>query len=302
MSKKEEHLAKMASGTVTDALASVLGEDSAMIAWRRRVDRIKVDGISLAEHHARFKRPDDVIFHKQTHEAIMGADIIAGLGLDNDIVNITSQDRPDLILHFGDGGAVYADFTRACVELDEANNEGIRAVNRRLKVELLANPPVSHDGKLATPHITLQVRAASRIEPDRLYDEVLDWIRASREQFTQPGALLSDLGAALDWFNSAFQGHENVLVQLLESRDLDSLIVAVQDRITDKIGRYPERPLWLLISISESWANMTIGSAYVDFLKAAREGSLTFDFGDFDKIAVGVTGSSVFLKRSDGDQ
>lgn len=73
----------------------------------------------------------------------MGADILAGLGLDDDLVNITSRDDPDLILHFRDGSDVYADFTRACVDLDEANDDAIRAVNRRLKIELSANPPVN---------------------------------------------------------------------------------------------------------------------------------------------------------------
>ncbi len=72
------HLAKIASGEVTSALASMMGEDIRLIAWDRSVGRIKVNGVPLAEQHARFKRPDDVIFHKQTHEAKMGADIIAG--------------------------------------------------------------------------------------------------------------------------------------------------------------------------------------------------------------------------------
>lgn len=108
--------------------------------------------------------------------------------------------------------------------------------------------------------------------------------------------MLSGLGASLDWFSHAFQGYENVVVQLLESRDLPSLLETVQKRIADKTGRYPQRPLWLLISISESWANRTIGGAYVDFLKAARDGTLMFDLGDFERVAVGVTGNSVFLR------
>jgi hypothetical protein len=302
MSDRREHRAQIPSGEVTDALASVMGEESPLIAWNRRVGRIKVNGVPLAEQHARFKRPDDVIFHKQTHEALMGADIIAGLGLDDEVVDITSQDNPDLILHFRDGSDVYADFTRACVDLDEENNEAIRDVNRRLRIELVANPPGDLAGEPVSPHITLRVRPTGRLDRDRLFEEVLGWIRTSNNQTATPGPLLTGLGAQFSWFDSKFQGHETVVVSMAESRDLPSLIAAVQKRISDKVGRYPQRPLWLLISISESWANRTIGGSYVEFIKAARDGSLTFDLGDFDRVAVGVTGSAVFLKhRRDGD-
>lgn len=283
---------------MTDALASVMGEESPLIAWNRRVGRIKVNGVPLAEQHARFKRPDDAIFHKQTHEALMGADMIAGLGLDHEVLDITSQDNPDLILHFRDGSTVYADFTRACVELDEANDETIRSVNRRLRIELAANPPANPDGDPASPHITLRVRPTDRVEQVRLFDEVLTWIRASTRGFAPPAPLLTDLGAEFAWFDSPFQGHETVVVSMSESRDLPSLIDAVKNRISDKTGRYLQRPLWLLISISESWANRTFGGAYVDFIKAVRDGSLTFDLGDFDRVGVGVTGNSVWLKPS----
>ncbi len=271
-------------------------EVSPFIAWNRRVGRIKVNGVALADQHARFKRPDDAIFHKQTHEALMGADIVAGLGLDDEVVAITSQDNPDLILHFRDDSKVYADFTRACVDLDEENGEAIRDVNRRLRVELAANPPVDHDGNMVSPHITLRIRPAERVNGDDLFDEVLNWIRRSSQEFAVAGPLLTELGAQFSWFDSKFQGHETVVVSMADSRDLPSLIEAVKKRISDKTGRYPQRPLWLLISISESWANRTIGGAYVDFIKAARDGSQTFDLGDFDRVAVGVTGNSVWLK------
>jgi hypothetical protein len=296
MRDKREHRAQIRSGEVTDALASVMGEESPLIAWNRRVGRIKVNWVPLAEQRARFKRPDDAIFHKQTHEALMGADIIAGLGIDDEVVNITSQDNPDLILHFRDDSKVYADFTRACVDLDEANNESIRAVNRRLRIELTANPPANLDGDPVSPHIALRVRPTDRLDRDRLFDEVLTWIRASTDEIGTPGPLLTDLGAEFSWFDSKFQGRETVVVSMAESRDLPSLIEAVKKRISDKTGRYPQRPLWLLIAISESWANRTSGGAYVDFIKAARDGSLTFDLGDFDRVAVGVTGNSVWLK------
>jgi hypothetical protein len=280
-----------------------MGEESPFIAWNRRVGRIKVNGVPLAEQHARFKRPDDAIFHKQTHEALMGADIIAGLGLDDEVVGITSRDNPDLMLHFRDGSAVYADFTRACVELDEANDEAVRTVNRRLRIELSANRPAGSNGEPASPHITLRVRSSNRLDRNRLYEEALTWIRTPANQIAAPGPLLASLGATFWWHDSAFRGDENVIVQLVESRDIDSLIEAVRKRIADKTGRYPQRPLWLLISISESWANRIFGGAYADFIKATRDGSLTFDLGDFDRVAVGVTGSAVFLKhRRDGDR
>jgi len=85
---------------------------------------------------------------------------------------------------------------------------------------------------------------------------------------------------------------------MAESRDLASLTEIVQKRIAEKTGLYTQRPVWLLIAISESWANRTIGGAYVEFLQGARDGSLTFDLGDFDRVAVGVTGNSVWLKSS----
>jgi hypothetical protein len=296
MGRQSEHRAQNPSGEATDALASVLGEESRLIAWNRRVQRIKVNGVPLAEHHARFKRPDDVVYHKQTHEAIMGADIVAGLGLDDDVVDITSQDRPDLVLHFRDGSKVYADFTRACDDFDEQNNEAIREVNRRLRVDLLRTPPVDPKGRLSSPHIALHRRPTEPVNANRLFDEALDWIRRSSQGFAVAGRLLTELGAEFSWLGSRFRGSESVIVSMAETRDLASLTETVQKRITNKVGLYPQRPLWLLIAISESWANPTVGGAYVEFLEGAREGSLRFDLGDFDRVAVGVTGSSVWLK------
>jgi hypothetical protein len=310
MSKTTEHRADIPSGAVTDVLASMLAETSFLIAWNRRVGRNKVDGVPLAEHHPRFKRPDDVIYHKQTHEAIMGADIITSRGLDDEIVDITSgfdttsgrdrfERKPDLVLHHRDGTGVYVEFTRACVDLDERNNETIRAVNRRLRTELSTNQPVDHDGNPVSPHITLRARPDEPLDEERLFQEALSWIRTPTDEFAVPGPLLASLGTTFWSHDSPFRGDENVVVQFFESRDLHSLTETVRERITKKTGRgYPQRPLWLFISISESWANRTIGGAYVEFLEGARDGSLTFDLGDFDRVAVGVTGRSVWLKSS----
>jgi hypothetical protein len=55
------------------------------------------------------RRPDDAISHEETHEPLVAANILVGLGLDSDILTIPARDRPDLILHFHDGADVYAD-------------------------------------------------------------------------------------------------------------------------------------------------------------------------------------------------
>jgi len=295
---------------VTDALASVVGEESPLITWDRRVGRNKVDGVPLAEHHPRFKRPDDIIYHTQTQESMMGADIITSLGLDVDIVNITSgfdttcrdnrsKRKPDLVLHHRDGSKIYAEFTRACVNLDEKNNETIRAVNRRLRTELSKNQPLDQDGKPVSPHITLRVRPDDPLDEERLFQEALSWICAPTDDFAVPGPLLASLGTTFWWHDSPFRGDENVVVQFVKSRGLHSLTATVRERITKKSGQgYPQRPLWLFISISDSWANRTIGGAHVEFMEGARDGSLTFDLGCFERVAVGLTGKSVWLKPS----
>jgi hypothetical protein len=87
-------------------------------------------------------------------------------------------------------------------------------------------------------------------------------------------------------------------VQFVESGDLNSPIEIVRKRIADKIGRYPAAAV-----VAAHFHQRMVGEPGLRrrlwrFHQGGSRRSLTFDLGDFDRVAVGVVGNAVWLQSN----
>lgn len=154
-----------------------------------------------------------------------------------------------------------------------------------------------------SPHFDLRRRPSVVPEAEPLANELATFIISHepgmcvRTAIESTYPLLHSLDATVWCSGRPYHAGGNFVRWHLPGFDVATLTKCVDERIADKRGkRYTLRPLWLFISISDSWStNSGTEAPYREFLDLVDAGHLSFDTTGFDKVMVGVRGRSVVL-------
>jgi hypothetical protein len=290
------------SGTITNVFAGLMGEDSPFVTHNRKLDDMRVDGVRIGDRRAALLRAGEPRVTEAHQSSVMAADILMSLGFDSgsaEIVRRAADKPPDLELLFrvGPVRTVYAEFSRVCYRVDES----MQSLTWELDSALAE--VAKHDAALAavlatrSVHITFGSRPVTRPTMRQLLDEIKRFIVSydaqTRELAPYPAfdgtyPALQSVSATYWWSSSGWIGGSIVMYNAADL-GLAALIAAIKARIAAKAGKkYQQRPLWLLLSVSETWRK-SVGELFAGM----RDGSLVFHAPDFDRLVTGVTGEAV---------
>ncbi len=306
MTRKPRHFAAVENGKISDALASVIGEESPLIVRERKIDSVIIDGKPLSEQRARLKRPDRPTLHTEYHEVVMVADMLLSLAYEpSDISNIRKRESPDVEIQFAHEGTVFGEFTRACDGRDEALVRMVVEVDHELRGLFREEGGTRESLSTFCPHVTFYVRPESVPTKSNVVAEIERWLSdhtcsyamgCTKTNFGEQFPVLQALGATHTCSNTPYVYGGTLVFTNFPSLSLRSLVDAIRARIAEKRAKhYPQRPLWLFISISSSWEDRPLGGAYQDFFRDVRQGTIRFETLGFDRVLVGVTGHVVDL-------
>jgi hypothetical protein len=292
--------------TITGLFASILGDDSPLVSWNRQVEDIRVDGVRLGDTRAALRRSGQPRVTEAYHSVHMAADALVSLGYDGataEIVRRPEAQPPDLEFVLGPARrSVYVEFSRICHGPDEQIGSLTHEVDARLKWLGGEDQAFGKVVKARSLHVTFRLRPASLPSVDDLVGEIRAFALAHdpsaptfapHEEFgpTYPG--LRSFGATYWWSSSGWIGG-NFVQYDVPALCLPTLIAAIQDRIDKKDAKaYPQRPLWLLLPVSESWRE-SVGA----FFDGIQDGSIVLNPKRFDAVVVAVTGRAVAMPPS----
>lgn len=302
------HFAEETHGTITSLFERYLGTTSRLAQWEHRIGLMPLNGRPINEHRARLRKPGRPTVHKQYHEGEVAAALLLSLGYTHeDVRDIEMSDKPDLKIRFRDLD-VHAEVTRVCHDEDEQLDNAIIEANYTLKKMAISNADFAAELKTFLPSIKICSRSGYPIPEQILVSEIKEWISKHAlidhrsgcrvTDFDDKWPTLASLGAKYSCTNSAYPQGRNFIHRCLPSLDLQSLIRRIENCIEDKRSKkYPQRPLWLLMSISESWSNRLPGDgdAITEFFETMKHSPIKVNTSDFDKVIIGVNGYAITL-------
>jgi hypothetical protein len=280
-----------------------MGEDSPFVSWNRKVEDIRVDGARIGDTRAALRRRGQPQVTGAYHSVIMAADTLVSLGYNArtaEIVRRAEREPPDLELVLGgERRTVYAEFSRICHWPDERIGTLTNEVDARLKQLGESDGAFANAIKARSVHITFRLRPPSLPATDDLVDEIRRFSLAHDPgartfapyvEFEPTYQALRSFGATYWWSRTGWKGGNFVQYDVADL-GLPSLHAAIQERIDAKDAKaYPQRPLWLLLPVSESWRK-SVGP----FFDGLKDGSIVFDTKHFDAVIVAVTGYAVTI-------
>jgi hypothetical protein len=226
--------------------------------YEARLLAIPFGGSTLGDVQARLRKPDSSYYEKSYLEALATARTLVKLGLDGDVADITTRDRPDVVVHHQSGQLTYVEHTIAgdpdVVSFPRHMEEASLALRE------LARTSVSLDMPLRAGYF--QVRLADpgtsrRARPAELAQAVLDLLpswQGGAQALHSTRAPLATYNAQVFYkpggpANSAFFQRQGGFVGPPDSAR--HVIRSIRKKRNDA-GTFDStlRPLWLIVTPS----------------------------------------------------
>jgi hypothetical protein len=300
---RADHRAVERNDTITDVFASLMGEDSRFVSWNRKVEDIRVDGVRLGDLRAALRRSAQPQVTEAYHSVVMTADALVGLGYDGasaEIVRRPENEPPDLELVLdAERRTVYAEFSRVCHQPDERIGSLTNEVDAVLKQLVDSEGAFASTVKARSLHITFRMRPSQVPGAADLVDDIKRFALASdpNKPTFAPYAAFGPAYPALHAFGATYWRSDigwtggNFVQYEVADLGLPALLAAIQERIDAKDEKaYPQRPLWLVMPVSETWRE-----SVRPFFDGVENGSITVDTKRFDAVVVAVTGYAIAI-------
>ncbi len=233
----------------------------------------------------------------------MAAEALVGLGYDGtnaEIVRRPEGEPPDLELILGaERRTIYAEFSRVCHQPDERIGSLTHAVDARLKQLAESHEAFRDAVKARSLHITFRVRPSHLPNASDLVNEIESFALACdpHEQTFAPRAAFEPVYPSLHAFGATYWQSDigwtggNFVRYEIADFGLPALLAAIQERIDAKDEKnYPQRPLWLILPVSETWHESVWA-----FFEGMEDGSATLDTKGFDTVVIAVAGSAIAI-------